>query len=837
MNARCHKPANVLAAVVVAAAVLLPRANAGTIPYNAALDPSMVIVTNWEGWGTSLCWWANVIGGYPNRSTYASLAFSSLKLNIVRYNIGGGENPHLSNSMETRARMAGFEPTNGVWNWNADANQRWMLRQAISLGANRVVAFANSPPWWMTVSGSVTGTTNGTSNNLQTGYETAFAGYLATVISNLTVLDGVHFDFVTAMNEPTASWWVYGGRQEGCHMSADQQARVVSDLHAALAARNLTTGIDGSEDNDEQSTLNSVNAYGASQSSVALLASHTYGANNPSGIRNLSAGLQKPAWASEYGDGDASGMAMARRIHDDIANAWVRAWIYWQVVDDAGGWGCLLNPMDGSGNTAFTFNRKFYVLSQFSQYISPGCQILSVGDTNTLAAYNPVAKKLFLVAVNDTTNSFLVTYDLSAFSSLPSSATGARTSPTENAQVVPAAPVNNKALTTTLMPNSVTTLILTNAAPAPVGAALRGWYPFEGNTLDASGNGNNGINSGATFVSGKLGALCAQFDGASRYIQLPLVISNHFTISFWLKTTDSASTGQWWAGKGLVDGEVQGAADDFGVCLVGGKVGFGIGNPDVTIISANSINDGLWHHVAATRDALSGQMLLYVDGVLQAAGYGPAGPKGSPPFLRVGSIQAGYTGGFLNGAIDDVQFFGRVYGPEELSQLMNHPPVITTGNGPAAVLAGRTLMLTNSAADPDAPAQSLSWSLLSPPAGATIGAANGVFTWRPAVSQSPSTNVISVRVADNGNPPRAATQTLAITVLAPNPPLLTNFNSLAAAGFDVFGDWGPAYAILSSTNLHDWTTLFVTNPLALPFHFSLSGPLHGPAAFYRVQAR
>ena len=65
----------------------------------ATVDPNFVLVTNFEGWGTSLCWWANVVGGYSNRNDYASLAFTTLKLNIVRYNIGGGENPVIANTM------------------------------------------------------------------------------------------------------------------------------------------------------------------------------------------------------------------------------------------------------------------------------------------------------------------------------------------------------------------------------------------------------------------------------------------------------------------------------------------------------------------------------------------------------------------------------------------------------------------------------------------------------------------------------------------------------------------------------------------------------------------
>src|ERR1035437_8585960 len=72
----------------------------------ATVNPRSVVVTNFEGWGTSLCWWAKVVGGYTNRDDYMALAFSALKLNLVRYNIGGGENPGIANTLPFRARRS-----------------------------------------------------------------------------------------------------------------------------------------------------------------------------------------------------------------------------------------------------------------------------------------------------------------------------------------------------------------------------------------------------------------------------------------------------------------------------------------------------------------------------------------------------------------------------------------------------------------------------------------------------------------------------------------------------------------------------------------------------------
>ena len=805
---------------------------------NAYVDPRFPLVTNFVGWGTSLCWWANVTGGYANRTAYASLAFSTLKLNIVRYNIGGGENPGIPNTMEYRARMPGFEPTNGVWNWSADANQRWMLRQAIALGANHVVAFANSPPWWMTVSGSVTGATNSTSDNLQTGYETTFATYLATVISNLTLLDGVHFEVATPMNEPTGTWWNYGGSQEGCHMDANQQARVVNDLRAAFHAQHLATGIDASEDTDEQDTLNSINTYGTGQTNLTLIASHTYGANNPTGLRNLSATLHTPAWISEYGDGDGTGITMARRIHDDITGAWVRAWTYWQVVDNAGGWGFLSNPLDGSGTTGYSINEKFYVMGQFSQYIRPGAAILNVNDNYSLAAYNPTNQTLVIVTVNDTSNTLSLNYNLAGFAGLPGQVAAVQTSATKNLAPLAALPISNKAFSASLIPQSVTTFVLTNVAPPAPASARQAWYRLEDNAIDASGNDNNGSLSGATFVTGKLGAWAAQFNGMNSYVQIPLSISNHFTIAFWLKTTDSGGGPQWWAGKGLVDGEVPGTVDDCGTSLVGGSAALGIGNPDTTITTTNPVNDGLCHHIAATRDGTSGQMLSYVDAVLQASGWGPAGTREAPPTLRIGSIQAGYSGGFLNGTIDDVQLFNRVYAASEIPSLMNHPPFFTNAPGSFSLLAGRTLTVTNLASDPDLPAQTLRWNLLAPPAGAVINPGSGVFSWRPAIAQSPSSNAIQLVVTDNGTPPMSATQAQIVIVNQPAKPVLTG-PALVSGHWSlaISGNSGPDYVVQTTTNLNGpsaWLPVFTNAAASPPFDYVDSTAATLASRFYRV---
>jgi hypothetical protein len=261
-------------------------------------------------------------------------------------------------------------------------------------------------------------------------------------------------------------------------MSTAQQVRMVNDLRAELDALGQSAGVAAGEDYYEEHTLDDLAAYSATAlSNITCIDTHTYSADAPDELRDLAASLHKPLWVSEYGDCDATGLNQARRIHDDLTMMGARAWVYWQVVDSDTCWGPLYNPELAGTNSGYTTNytiqETFYVLGQFSQFIRPGCQILSVGDTNSLAAYNPTNSTLVIVALNDSTNSFNVTYDLSAFGGLPSQVSLTRTSGSENMAPLAPLPVNNHQFISSLPAQSVTTHVLTNVALAPA-------MPYEG---------------------------------------------------------------------------------------------------------------------------------------------------------------------------------------------------------------------------------------------------------------------------------------------------------------------------------------------------------------------
>ena len=164
------------------------------------------------------------------------------------------------------------------------------------------------------------------------------------------------------------------------------------------------------------------------------------------------------------------------------------------------------------------------------------------------------------------------------------------------------------------------------------------------------------------------GAQTGLFNGTTSHVVIPRSIQDDFSVALWMKTTGVGGTGtHWWAGDGMVDGEVAGNAADWGLALLNGKVAFGIGGADVTLASASMVNNGQWRHVAATRKSVGGATQIYVDGVLQSSGIGPAGPRTAPQSLRIGSSQTGAAGTFFNGGLDGIRLYNKVLTAAEIA--------------------------------------------------------------------------------------------------------------------------------------------------------------------------
>jgi uncharacterized repeat protein (TIGR01451 family) len=160
-----------------------------------------------------------------------------------------------------------------------------------------------------------------------------------------------------------------------------------------------------------------------------------------------------------------------------------------------------------------------------------------------------------------------------------------------------------------------------------------------------------------------------QYDGVDDYTSVARQIQDDFSIEFWFKSTQGLNlNSQWWGNAGLVDAEVGGAANDFGVSLRSdGRVVAGVGTPDTSIVSTNGgYNNGQWHHVVFTRTRANGALALYADGSPAGTATGSAGTSlNSPPSIHFGRIATG--GNYFAGTLDEVALYSSVLSQATIS--------------------------------------------------------------------------------------------------------------------------------------------------------------------------
>jgi glucose/arabinose dehydrogenase/chitodextrinase len=187
---------------------------------------------------------------------------------------------------------------------------------------------------------------------------------------------------------------------------------------------------------------------------------------------------------------------------------------------------------------------------------------------------------------------------------------------------------------------------------------------------DASGNGNTGTISGATWTpSGRYGAALS-FNGTSNLVVIPgstsLNVSTAMTLSAWIQPT--VAQGGW---RTIMQREVNAyflnASNDTGALRPAGGGTFNggvnwVGGPTASPVSA-------WTHVALTYD---GAMLrLYVNGV-QAAALAQTGSIETPSTpLRIGGNVP--YGEYFQGLIDEVRVYNRALSAAEIQSDMNTP--------------------------------------------------------------------------------------------------------------------------------------------------------------------
>lgn len=434
-----------------------------------------------DGWGVSLCWWANMCGKWSDKQIDEIIDWlvspEGLNFRFFRYNIGGGDDPlnqnctphHMGSGKGLRAEMEGFkDSSDGDYIWSRDSAQRKIMLKIKEKRPDAVFeAFSNSCPYYMTYSGCCAGNKDAGKDNLRPEYYEEFAHYLVDVCKHYKEVYGIEFKTLDPFNEPETNYWGANGGQEGCHFDVNSQIAFLKVLHPILKESGLSTVISAS---DETSVAQSVKDFIAYREAgildlVGQWNTHTYSADQPSRTQ-LSALCKEegmPLWMSEVGDGGSGiggNLNMAQKLIDDIRYIMPSAWIDWQYIEENNDQWCLVEVFGSFENANYKRVKNYFVRSHFSRFIKEGYTFLTTLNGQTLAARNPEGDSLILVAINPTTASVYHTADLSMYASAGSPIAALRTSFSEDLAPIDDYTFDEQTLTYRLPPLSIVTFII-----------------------------------------------------------------------------------------------------------------------------------------------------------------------------------------------------------------------------------------------------------------------------------------------------------------------------------------------------------------------------------------
>ncbi|MBR1684818.1 MAG: hypothetical protein IJ708_06730 [Clostridia bacterium] len=449
-----------LCALALAGTMLACVATAESIS-TVTVDPSRLSEVGdglFEGWGTSLCWWANRIGYSDKLAELAAEAFcnpeTGLGLNILRYNIGGGDDPTHDHITRTDSMIPGFwanpvyNESEGTytwdWDWSQDARQRNVLEKCIAAYGPGILVegFSNSPPYFMTKSGCSSGAKMAFQNNLRDDAYEAFARYLAEVAAHFDEAFGIRFQSLSPMNEPNTSYWgAMSPKQEGCHFDPGlSQSRILTALSEKLAEKGLSdiqiAGTDETSIDTQALSLSQLSE--EALSAISRVDTHSYAGSGREFLRSQTLLRGKNLWMSEVDGGDTlgkdagemgAGLWLARRIMEDLNGLTPSAWVLWQVIDshisqegylgrtdtgmvdlNGGYWGVSVMDHDAQ---QLLLTQKYYVFGQFTRHIRPGMQLIAMqGDA--VCARDPKTGALVIVLMNADSDEKTVRIDTSA---------------------------------------------------------------------------------------------------------------------------------------------------------------------------------------------------------------------------------------------------------------------------------------------------------------------------------------------------------------------------------------------------------------------------------------
>ncbi len=211
--------------------------------------------------------------------------------------------------------------------------------------------------------------------------------------------------------------------------------------------------------------------------------------------------------------------------------------------------------------------------------------------------------------------------------------------------------------------------------------SLIAYWKLDGNVNDFT-NTLTTTNVGITFSGGRY-AQCGNFNGSSNYAQVTYnsaqdLANNPTTATAWIKTSTSFSSSAYIYGN-IVFSSSSFSSHSMYVNLNNKIVVFirDASNNAASVTSSNTINNGLWNHIAFTDDGTT--LKLYINGVLDGSVSSSAvGNINTLATIQIGRyVRSNDTGSaFFNGQIQKITLWKRALTASEILEMyrgVTHP--------------------------------------------------------------------------------------------------------------------------------------------------------------------
>lgn len=207
-------------------------------------------------------------------------------------------------------------------------------------------------------------------------------------------------------------------------------------------------------------------------------------------------------------------------------------------------------------------------------------------------------------------------------------------------------------------------------------SGLVGWWAFDSDAKDYSGNGNDGVVSGALFENGY-----AKFDGVDDTVIMQnspsLELEKATTLSAWVKIEGNKNQvydkivfrGCYDSNQGICYSLSLSYYTDNGI-LFGLSTSIENGK---WMYSTSAPESNKWYHIVASYDSSTGVSSIYINGVLDRSltnfFSGTIRKDSGDPRFRIGSGNYAPANDVFKGSIDEVRIYNRALSADEVSAL------------------------------------------------------------------------------------------------------------------------------------------------------------------------